>query len=77
MQKAAAPAAPTATPGATIKLGDINSRLAPVQITAAGLSELGFQSVGKDRSAVLYRESDFPAICQAIARHIQGAVALA
>ena len=53
--------------GAVIKLGDINARLAPIQITAAGLAELGFEPVGKEKSAVLFRESDFARICQAIA----------
>ena len=63
--------------GATIKLGQINERLSPIQITAAGLAELGFQPVGKEKSAVLYREADFPRICVALINHIQGAVALA
>ena len=63
--------------GATIKLGKINACLAPIQITQAGLSQLGFEPVGKEGAAVLYRESDFPAICQAIAKHAVGAVALA
>ena len=73
VQQAAAPVvaapvqrAPVAS-DATIKLGDINARLAPIQITAAGLTELGFHPVGKEKSAVLYRESDFARICQAIA----------
>lgn len=61
----------------TLKLGDINARLSPIQITAAGLAELGFQPVGKEKSAVLYREADFPRICVALINHIQGAVALA
>ena len=68
--------APVAT-GATIKLGKINACLAPIQITQAGLSQLGFDPVGKEGAAVLYRESDFPAICTALINHIQGAVALA
>jgi chromosome segregation ATPase len=62
---------------ATLKLGDINAKLAPIQITAAGLAELGFQPVGKEKSAVLFKATDFPAICQAIAKHVIGAVAKA
>jgi putative phage-type endonuclease len=71
-----APEAPAAT-SSTIKLGKINACLAPIQITQAGLSQLGFDPVGKEGAAVLYRESDFPAMCQAIAKHVMGAVALA
>lgn len=63
--------------GALIKLGQINAYLAPLQINQAGLSQLGFDPVGKDKNAVLYRESDFPAMCQAIAKHAMGAMALA
>lgn len=72
-----APAAPAKTSSATIKLGDINNRLAPIQITAAGLAELGFEPVGKEKSAVLYRESDFAQICAALVNRIQGVAALA
>lgn len=61
----------------TLKLGQINERLAPIQLTAAGLAELGFQPVGKDKAAVLYAESQFPAICRAIAQHAIGALATA
>jgi predicted phage-related endonuclease len=56
--------------GERIKLGDINARLAPIQITADGLAQLGFAHVATDKSAKLYRESDFPAICEALVRHI-------
>lgn len=58
-----------------IKLGDINARLAPIQISAAGLAELGFSPVGKEKSAVLYRETDFPLMCAAIAGHATKAAA--
>ena len=60
----------TTTECATIKLGDINARLAPLSITADGLASLGIQSVGKERNAVLYRESDWPDICQRLVDHI-------
>jgi putative phage-type endonuclease len=87
VQQAAAPVVTPAAPvvtqrapvasDATIKLGQINAYLAPIQITQAGLAQLGFDPVGKDKNAVLYRESDFPAMCQAIAKHVMGAVAMA
>lgn len=56
--------------GERIKLGEINARLAPIQITADGLAQLGFAHVATDKSAKLYRESDFPAICTALVNHI-------
>jgi hypothetical protein len=67
IQAAAAPST------ATVKLGDINARLSPIQITADGLAQLGFNPVGTERAAKLYRESDFPLICSAIQVHV-GAV---
>ena len=68
----AAPAAPAPAPwdadeSATLKLGDVNARLAPIQVTADGLRELGIEPAGRDKRAVLYRESQFAAICEAIA----------
>lgn len=56
--------------GARIKLGEINSRIAPLSITADGLAELGFAHVATDKAAKLYRESDWPAICEALIQHI-------
>ena len=75
---AAAPAAPApsaapapapwdADEAPTLKLGDVNARLAPIQVTAEGLRELGIKPAGRDKRAVLYRESQFTAICEAIA----------
>lgn len=52
--------------GATLKLGDINARIAPLAITADGLAQLGFQPVGREGAARLYRASDLPAICAAL-----------
>lgn len=63
--------------GARIKLGDINARLAPIQITQEGLESLGIRPVSIIKNARLYRESDFPRICAALINHLQGAVALA
>ncbi|MCD9096150.1 lambda-exonuclease family protein [Luteimonas fraxinea] len=58
---------------ARIKLGDINVRIAPLAITADGLAQLGFQSVGNERAAKLYRESDFPLICANLAARLTAA----
>jgi putative phage-type endonuclease len=65
-------AAPTPA-GAKVKLGDINARIAPLTITADGLRQLGFEPAGRDRSATLYREVDFPHICHAMARVLEQA----
>lgn len=71
-----APVAAPADTGARLKLGDINSRLAPVQITADGLAELGFQPVAMERGAKFYRTSDFPLICNALIERIAAAQTL-
>lgn len=52
------------------KLGDINARLAPVALTVDGLAHLGFAHVATDKSAKLYRASDFQAMCAALVKHI-------
>lgn len=70
----AAAAAPAGEP-ATLKLGAIGERLG-FTLTEAFVSEvLGIKPSGKDKRAVLYRESDFPRICDALSRHIQMAKA--
>ncbi len=56
--------------GERIKLGDINARLAPIALTADGLAQLGFVHVATDKSAKLYRDCDFPAICAALIQHV-------
>ncbi len=56
--------------GARITLGQINSRLAPISVSKDALAQLGIQPVGKERAAVLYRESDYPGICTAIIKHV-------
>lgn len=60
------PAPAVADNGALLKLGDINALLAPIQITAAGLESLGFAPAAIDKSARMYRASDFPRICNAL-----------
>lgn len=56
-----------------LRLGQINERLAPVALTADGLARLGFAPAATDKSAKLYHEADFPAICAALIRHISAA----
>jgi predicted phage-related endonuclease len=53
-----------------LKLGQINERLAPICISAYDLSMLGFKHLASEKTAKLYRECDFPSICDALVRHI-------
>lgn len=62
------PDAPKEKP--SLKLGQINERIAPLSITADGLAELGFPHAATDRAAKLYLESQWPAICEALIQHI-------
>jgi len=62
--EAAAPAEPT------LRLGQINERLAPIALTAEGLARLGFAPVATEKAAKLYAERDFPHMCAAIIRHV-------
>lgn len=63
-------AAPRADEPATLKLGDINARLAPLRLDAAGMAELGITPARVEGSAKLYRESDFDRLLRAIAYHV-------
>ena len=63
-------AQPQADTGAKITLGQINQRLSPIALSAAGIAQLGIQPAGKDRAAVLYLESDIARICSALIRHL-------
>ncbi|WP_269497758.1 YqaJ viral recombinase family protein [Castellaniella sp. S9] len=56
---------------ATLSLGAINTRLAPIGLTAAGLAELGITHSATHKAAKLYRESDFDRICAALIQHIE------
>lgn len=55
----------------TLKLGELNARLGFI-VTADFLAGLGYEAT-VDRNARLYRESQFPAICAAIAQHVMKA----
>ena len=54
---------------ATMKLGEINERLAVVSVNAEQLAKLGFAAV-VDKGARLYKPSDFPLICEAVIQHL-------
>ena len=58
----------------TLRLGQINERLAPIALTAEGLATLGFKHAATDKAAKLYHESDFEPICAALLRHIEAAL---
>ncbi len=60
---------PVAEEKPTMKLGDINARLAGIQVTAEFLAELGFVA-HVERSSKLYKPSDFPRICDALIQHL-------
>lgn len=59
----------------TMKLGDINAKLAPLSISAAGLAELGFHQVGTEKGAKLYNASDLTRILQVLGNRITAALA--
>lgn len=63
---------PDADDGGRIKLGEIQARIAPLSITAAGLAQLGFAHVGAEGTSKLYRACDFAAICAAMENHLRG-----
>jgi putative phage-type endonuclease len=65
--------APSGGPRRTVKLGEINARIAPLSITAEGLASIGFQPVGTERAAKLYAESDLLAIYRGMWRVIENA----
>lgn len=69
-----APARTVPTSAPTLRLGQINERLAPISLTAEGLATLGFKHAATDKAAKLYHEEAFPQICAALMRHIEAAV---
>jgi predicted phage-related endonuclease len=62
---------PTGTP--TLRLGQINDRLAPIALTAEGIATLGIKHSATDKNAKLYFESDFDLICSALIQRLQAA----
>lgn len=67
--------APQVDEPATLKLRSINERLAPIALTEAGIRSLGIEPAGHDKRAVLYRESDFLRLCNALMARIREAAA--
>lgn len=59
-------------PEPTITLGDLNAWLAPLKIDGAGLELLGFPAAGRRKAAMLYHDTDRPAIVAALVKHLQG-----
>jgi predicted phage-related endonuclease len=64
----ARPAAASSTPP-SLRLGQISDRLG-FPLTGEFLGKLGFAPAATDKSARLYHERDFPAICAALIDHI-------
>jgi predicted phage-related endonuclease len=56
----------------TLRLGQINERIAPLAITAAGLELLGFKPT-KDGAASLYQEQDFAAMVDSMVASLRTA----
>lgn len=56
-------------PEPTLKLGTINARFEPYfSVTAAGLAAMGFEPAKTEGRAVLFHESTYFAICEAVAK---------
>ena len=68
----AAPAQPesVADEASSLKLGDINTRLYPLHVTADILRQLGIEPAAKERAATLYRPSQWTAIKAALINHL-------
>lgn len=60
----------------SMALGHIATRLG-FQVTGAFLRQLGFEPAAQVKSASLYHESDFPAICRALIEHIESVAEMA
>lgn len=67
------PVTPAANDDAVINVGEINKRIAPLQISAAGLAELGFEPVPRKGAAVYFRESDWPLMVDKLIEHLNQA----
>lgn len=53
----------------TMQTGDVSRRMG-IPLTEKMLTDAGFTPVGKDKRAVLWAQSDYPAMCKAIAKTI-------
>jgi exodeoxyribonuclease (lambda-induced) len=64
--------APVERAAPSMRLGQISERLG-FDVRADFLARLGFAPAATDKSAKLYHDADFPAICAALIRHITAA----
>ncbi|MFA5386834.1 MAG: YqaJ viral recombinase family protein [Candidatus Paceibacterota bacterium] len=55
----------------TLKLGDINARLAPLSISTAGMAQFGIEALARDKSAHLFSEAQFARLLMLLTQHIQ------
>lgn len=55
----------------TMNTGDVCRRIG-ITITSELLLALGFKPEGRDKRAVLWDDDDYPAMCDAIGKHIIG-----
>ena len=65
-----AAAGPAGGPITTLKLGAISDRLG-FTLTRTFVESLGINPVGTEKAAVLFAESDWPRLCDALVAHIQ------
>lgn len=70
---ASTPAIAAVSSDKRIKLGDINSWIAPLSITADGLAALGYKPVGTQGAAKLYAANDLAKICDAMIETVRNA----
>ncbi|WP_226426574.1 hypothetical protein [Xanthomonas sp. MWU16-30325] len=68
-------AAPAPAQVVRIKLGDINSKIAPLTITADGLAQLGFLPLTIERASKLYDAAQLPAMFTAMQKVFSRAAA--
>lgn len=72
---AAQASASAADTGETLTLGQLNTLLSPIAISAAGLSDLGFNPCATVKAAKHYPAASVPAICLALIQRLQGVMA--
>lgn len=68
---AAQASAAAADTGETLTLGQLNTLLSPIAISAAGLSDLGFNPCATVKAAKHYPAASVPAICHALIARLQ------
>jgi hypothetical protein len=54
----------------SLRLRDINERLAPVGVTVDGLKSLGFEPAKRSPMSTLYHDSDLPFMLTALIQHL-------